>query len=30
MKNDLPGIPKVSLATVDVRDVSLAHVICLE
>ncbi|EDK31897.1 NAD-dependent epimerase/dehydratase family protein (macronuclear) [Tetrahymena thermophila SB210] len=30
MKNDLPGIPKISLQTVDVRDVALAHVVCLD
>jgi len=26
MKNDILGIPKISLGMVDVRDVALAHV----
>jgi len=30
MKNDMPGIPKVSFATVDVRDVALAHVLSID
>ncbi|KAL4484411.1 hypothetical protein ABPG74_019588 [Tetrahymena malaccensis] len=30
MKNELPGIPKVSMAIVDVRDCALAHVIALD
>ncbi|KAL4477994.1 hypothetical protein ABPG72_013402 [Tetrahymena utriculariae] len=30
MKNELPGIPKVSFATIDVRDCALAHVIPLD
>ncbi|EAS07179.1 oxidoreductase, putative (macronuclear) [Tetrahymena thermophila SB210] len=30
MKNEIPGIPKVSFATVDVRDCALAHVIPLD
>ncbi|KAL4489910.1 hypothetical protein ABPG72_010809 [Tetrahymena utriculariae] len=29
MKNELPGIPKVSMAIVDVRDCALAHMIAL-
>ena len=30
MKNELPGIPKVSFATADVRDCALAHVAALD
>ncbi|KAL4436198.1 hypothetical protein ABPG74_018182 [Tetrahymena malaccensis] len=30
MKNEIPGIPKVSFATIDVRDCALAHVIPLD
>jgi len=26
MKDDMPGIPKVSIGCVDVRDTALAHV----
>jgi len=30
LKNDIPGIPKISLAFVDVRDAALGHVLALE
>ncbi|KAL4494427.1 hypothetical protein ABPG72_019837 [Tetrahymena utriculariae] len=30
MKNELPGIPKISFATIDIRDCALAHVIPLD
>lgn len=30
MKDEMPGIPKISLGIVDVRDVALAHVLVLD
>lgn len=30
MKDEMPGIPKISLGLVDVRDVALAHVLALD